>query len=608
MKRWRQAVAMMLAMIMMICGLPLGAITTYARECEIRTDKVSSGKTGKTMTVSFTVENTSGENIKRLGIGFDTSGVDIGGEDEDDLKYGYTFPFEVTESTMDEVKSAGSLSAGKSKSVSLSGRVRRDLNDGYYNVPVAIYDQSDVTGKEKGPQIGWGTIRVWITKSTTSSDDDEDKTKTYDFVLGENQNTPYGIYPNVLDFSMNLRNNSPSTVYNVKASMVLDSDSGKFPFDINDANYDRMFEQIGKDETVQLPYSFAIRSDVYSGYYPINMKISYSKSSTGEELETYETSFYVRVTNKEKEDDMGDFNEHDRTKARIIIDGFTTDPETIVAGDEFELVLKIKNASSNITATNLLFSLESEKVSESAVFTTESGSSSIVMDSLGPGAIKELRVRLSSKPSVDQRSYGLTIKAKFDSPEYKNAEESLQIDIPLRQIPRLNTGTFEVMPDSIKVGDETNIMFGINNTGRVILYNVMVSFEAESIQYTDTYVGNIKPGDTGNVDCMLTGLAATADNGKIKVLISYEDENGNVAAEEKELRLYVAEDMMGDYDIEAGNFDVIPMEEPSFFAAHQNIIILAAAAVAVLVVILISLKIRRKKQKALDEDVDDEIF
>jgi len=606
MKRWRQGLAAVFAVILMISSLPLGQLTVLADNRWVFTEKVPSGKTGKNMTVSFTVKNSSGHDIKKLGIGFDTSGVDIGDEDEDDLIYGYAFPFEMTQSSKQSIKSLGSLGAGKTRTVTLSGKVRRDLSDGYYNVPIAVYEQ--VSDEDDG---GWyqhasENIRVWISKSTGSTDEEDDETKTYDFVLGENQSTPYGIYPNVLDFSMNLRNNSPATVYNVKVSMVMDPDSTKFPFDINEANYDRRFEQIGKDETVPLPYSFAIRSDVYSGYYPINMKISYSKSSTGEELETYETSFFVRVTNKDKEDDRGDFNEHDRTRARIIIDGFTTAPETIIAGDEFELVLMIKNASSNITATNLLFSLESEKVSDSAVFTTESGSSSIAMDSLGPGSTRELRMRLLSKPSVDQRSYGLTVKAKFDSPEYKNAEENMQIDIPVKQIPRLNTGTFEVMPDSIKVGEESNIMFGINNTGRVILYNVMVSFEADSIQYTDTYVGNIKPGETGNVDCMLTGLAATVDNGKIKVLISHEDENGNVATEEKELRLYVVEDVMEYDDMEAGNFDDVLMEEPSFFAAHQSIIILAAAAVAVLAAILISLKIRKKKQKALEEDEDED--
>ena len=117
----------------------------------------------------------------------------------------------------------------------------------------------------------------------------------------------------------------------------------------------------------------------------------------------------------------------------------------------------------------------------------------------------------------------------------------MSVDIPVKQIPRLNTGTFEVMPDSISVGEESNVMFGINNTGKVTLYNVMARFEADSIQTTDTYVGNIKSGETGNVDCMVTGSAPTTDDGKVKVIISYEDENGEVSEVEKELTLYVSE-------------------------------------------------------------------
>ena len=54
-------------------------------------------------------------------------------------------------------------------------------------------------------------------------------------------------------------------------------------------------------------------------------------------------------------------------------------------------------------------------------------------------------------------------------------------------------------------------MFGINNTGKVQLYNVTARFEADSIKTEETYVGNIKPGETGNVDTMLTGVAATMD-------------------------------------------------------------------------------------------------
>ena len=95
------------------------------------------------------------------------------------------------------------------------------------------------------------------------------------------------------------------------------------------------------------------------------------------------------------------------------------------------------------------------------------------------------------------------------------------------------------MPDAVEVGSETNVMFGINNTGKVILYNVMARFEADSIQPADAYVGNIKPGETGNVDTMLTAIAPTTDDGKVKIIISYEDENGVVSETEKEMLLNV---------------------------------------------------------------------
>lgn len=604
MKQWKRWLVACMALVMMVCSMPVaGGMKAYASEVDVYAEKITNGKTGKNMTVTFKIRSYS--DIDDVHVAFDVTGGEIWDEDEEDREYGYAFPFEVTKKlpTRENPKSIGRLTdSGSGKTVSITGRVRRDLSEGYYKVPVVVFRGTD-------DQIGWADIQVWISKSVSGDDDDDDSNKTYDFVLGEGQSTPVGSYPNVMNFSMNLRNNSPASVYNVKASMVLDPDSEKFPFEINDANYDRMFEKIEVDETVSLDYSFAIRDDTYSGYYPVGMKIYYSDSSTGEELETYETSFYVHVFNKDKEDDMGDFNEHDRTKARLIVDGYATDPETIVAGSDFDLILNVKNASNSIGASNILLSIESEKVSDSAVFTTESGTSSIAMDSLGPGASKELRFRLQSKPGVDQRSYGVTIKAKFDSPEFKNAEESMTVDIPVKQIPRLNTGTFEIMPDTISVGEEANVMFGINNTGKVMLYNVMVLFEGGSIQKTDTYVGNIKPGETGNVDCMVTGAAPTADDGKLKVTISYEDENGEVSTVDREMTLFVTEDMSGMDDFDMEGFEDIPMEEPGFFQKHQDKLLPAAlATIAVLVIIIVVMAVRhRRSRKALREDEDDEI-
>ena len=315
------------------------------------------------------------------------------------------------------------------------------------------------------------------------------------------------------------------------------------------------------------------------------------------------------IKNKEKEDENGDFNANDRTKARLVVDSFETVPKDIIAGEPFLLILRMKNASSDISASNIMFSLESEKVTDSAVFTTESGSSSVVVNSMGAGEVTELTIHMLSKAGIDQRSYYLKIKETYDSPEFKNASEEVSIDIPIKQVAKLNTGTIEVMPDSINVGSETNIMFPINNTGKVILYNVMVAFEADSINMTDTYVGNIKPGETGNVDVMVTGAAPTEDDGKIKILITYEDENGEVQDPiEKELSLYVTEmDEEAFGDMEASQFEDVPMEEVSKGQKYVKILLPIGILLVILLVVVLVIRKKKKKKAAQEEDLDDEI-
>ena len=202
------------------------------------------------------------------------------------------------------------------------------------------------------------------------------------------------------------------------------------------------------------------------------------------------------------------------------------------------------------------------------------------------------------------------MKEKYDSPEFKNAEESIVVDIPVKQYARLSTSTIDVMPDSLTVGSESNVMFGINNTGKVILYNVTVTFEADSIKTTDAYVGNIKPGETGNVDTMLTGVAPTLDEGTVRIRIDYEDENG-VPAEpvEKELTLMVMEEMEQNWDDMGAAMDAGSMEAeaaPSFWGKYKFLVIAGAAAAAGIAAAVV-IRIRKKRKAAREEDVDDEI-
>ena len=197
--------------------------------------------------------------------------------------------------------------------------------------------------------------------------------------------------------------------------------------------------------------------------------------------------------------------------------------------------------------------------------------------------------------TTNGNNYGKYSNEQYDSPEFKNAKESVKIALGLKQQARLNTGTIEIMPESIEVGGETNIMFPINNTGKVMLYNVTAIFEADSIQRTEAYVGNVEPGKSGNVDVMVAGTAPTMDDGKVKLTITYEDEAGEVSSVEKEIQLYVTEPVPMEDMMDVGNMDDIGMMEPEEPPYQKYLIPGAAGAVLLIVVIVI---IRRKKKKA----------
>ena len=567
---------------------------------------------GKSSTISVTLKNNSGEDWKKTYVWIadeedykDYYDIDIEEEDSSDLVRSMktTYPFEINDS-LNKQKNIGSVKDGAKKTANLKVSMKKDLEQGYYPVLIHV-----LTENERGNQREYAkTMIIWAKTKTAADPTEKDETGTEPvaFALGENQSTPQGIYGEVMNFEINLRNTGYRTAYDVRVEMELSANVKEFPFEINDGNYDRWMNNIGSNETVQVPYSMAIQEGAESGYYPIKYTIRYREEENGSFAEPIEDIMYVRIIGKQTEDQLSaDAGENERTKARIIVDSFETEPATVFAGQDFILRVKMKNASDRISASNILFTLEPESVSNSPVFTTVNGSNSAVVNNLAPGASAVLEMHYSSSPSAEQRSYTITITEQYDSPEFKNAKETVKFAVPIKQEARLNTGNIEVMPNSIQVGGESNIMFDINNTGKVTLYNVTAIFEDDSIQRSENYIGNIKPGESGNVDAMIYGIAPTMDEGMITVKITYEDENGTVSSVDKELQLFVSEPMPME-DPFMDDFMIMdePVPEPTpMDKLKQHALPIGAAAVAVLGGIVFF--IRRKKKKA---GMDDEIF
>ena len=360
----------------------------------------------------------------------------------------------------------------------------------------------------------------------------------------------------------------------------------------------------------EFTFHFKTRSDVMTGYYPLKFHISYTKAGVRSE-EPAELTVYVKTIGKPGSGIIGgNGQEASGSKPRIVVTGFETNPAKVFAGETFTLTIHVKNTSKDTTVTNVLFDMQAaqegeDKTNTYSAFLPTSGSSSVYMEKIAPDTSADIEIETTAKADLAQKPYVLDVNMKYDAATVFDLTDKASVSIPILQESRFDTSIPEVVPDNIEVGSQSNVMFSIYNTGKTTLYNVQVKFIAESIAEASAFVGNLQSGNTGNVDVMLTGQAATMDDGIVKLEISYEDDAGNVTTAEKEITLFVNEPMMddmmmGDDGMMGGD---MMMDDGEGGNPKTGIIVGSVSGAVVLagVGLGVFLKLRKKKKAALLE-------
>ncbi len=368
----------------------------------------------------------------------------------------------------------------------------------------------------------------------------------------------------------------------------------------------------------EFTFHFTTRSDVMSGYYPLKFKVSYTKAGIRSE-EPIELTVYVKTIGKPGSGIIGGSGqESSGSKPRIVVTGFETNPDKVYAGDTFTLTIHVKNTAKDTAVTNVLFDMQAaqegeDKTNTYSAFLPTSGSSSVYMERIGADTAADIVIEMTAKADLAQKPYVLDLNMKYDASTMFDLTDKASVSIPILQESRFDTSIPEVVPSDIQVGSQSNVMFSIYNTGKTTLYNVQVKFKGDSIEEASAFVGNLQSGNTGNVDVMLTGAAATMDDGTIVMEISYEDEAGNVTTQEKTITLLVNEvfmdDMMMEGDMMGGDMmggDMM-MEEEQGPKKGLIIGLVAASVIVVVAVLVVFLKLRKKKKaaQALAEEIAD---
>lgn len=418
---------------------------------------------------------------------------------------------------------------------------------------------------------------------------------------------------------LSLINLGKTDITDVVITPTVSNDTEKWPFVIDQAYDAQCIQTIQPADTTEEAYAkrmdigwnFTVSEDVKTGCYPITFHAQYYQGETFTETDI---TTYINIKGKPENGNLGETAEdlEKKSKPRIIVTGYTTAPETVYAGSVFDLTVKVQNTSKETTVQNVLFNLEAtvegnDSTAAYAAFLPTSGSSAVYAESIAPGQTYEMTIEMEVKSDLAQKPYVLTVNMQYEDEDFIEYSDAAKVSIPIKQEAKIDTGSADIMPESIAVGEQSNVMFSVFNTGKTTLYNVKVSYESDTVDSGITYLGNIVPGATGNVDSMVTGIAPDMGEGIVKAVITYEDEAGNETRYEKDLNLYVYEMTFEDEFTDEYPMEYVEEESQGTLPIAAIIgIVVVVIAVVVIIIVVIAKKKKAKKQKEdldlLDED------
>lgn len=453
------------------------------------------------------------------------------------------------------------------------------------------------------------------TMSGNGMGDEPAPVSTSDFIMvGGNWITPTAVYGRTVNVVLPIVNMSNRYLANVIVTPVIASNTSEWPFEIETSGYTQTIADLpGKgngqndmDRRRELTWTFKTRSDVLNGYYKVPFNVIYY---TSEGYETTTITTWVKAVGAPGSGNLSDGGAGISTP-RVIITGFDTVPEKIYAGDTFTLTLHLKNTSKRTAVSNMQIDLTTPTAGKDAESTYEaflptSGSNTLYVERISADGSADVSIEMTAKSDLSQKPYAIAVNMAYEDSKYSPFTTSANVSIPVNQEARFDIGSLEVLPADISVGDQTNVMFSIFNTGKTTLYNVQVKFEGDSVTGGETFIGKIEPGATGAVDTMVTGQAATMDDGTVKAVVYYEDEAGTVYTQEQPFTLFVSEG----FDEGMVPDDMMMEEEPKKSPVAAIIIVVVVLLVtggAIATVIILKKRKKKKEQLELEAELEDD--
>ncbi|MCR4722402.1 MAG: hypothetical protein K5629_01330 [Eubacteriales bacterium] len=301
---------------------------------------------------------------------------------------------------------------------------------------------------------------------------------------------------------------------NVTITPVVSTNLDEFPFVVTSTNLGKSYSTWASGEIKNIEYTFKVSDYATTGNKAIRFKSTYFENGSAAEA-SFSTQITV-VNGYEKDISAMSVMV---LSYRLMVKGVET--SGLVAGEEAELVLTVKNNSSSDTAKKVLINLN---FANSPGLTLCPGSTdSAYINSIRPGGTATASLKIMAKPDAEAGYTMLGIGLTYENNDSVTGKANQNIMIPISQRMEIKLGTPTVYGSQIK-GREGTISLPIINMGRGKALNVRVIAADGLEQPSATYVGDILPGGStaADIDVVFTKLGSYWGS----LIVQYEDANG----------------------------------------------------------------------------------
>lgn len=312
--------------------------------------------------------------------------------------------------------------------------------------------------------------------------------------------------------------NNGGTLTDVNISPVISNSLDEWPFVVEVINYGKKIKIMKPGDIEMLEYDFRISPEISSGAKPINFRSTYKENGV------YKESLFSAYINVEKgKPEEEEEEELPDSVPKLMIIGYETDPEDILPGNDFKLVVDFQNSSYSEIIKNAGISLTFE---ENEVIPSKGKSDSTYINHLKPRETIKRTFYLKALPTIMEQSTTIVANINYETAKVTLGNLAQGIMLPIKQELKIVIEEPTIFADAPLIDEPIAVNIPMVNKGKTKAMNLTIEIESEDVIMLESYYGgDILPAAKNSADFQIVSKSAGDVVGNF--IIRYEDVEGN---------------------------------------------------------------------------------